>query len=354
MATDRLHARLSVEAGPLLAAAEIADTLGVRKLLFSVSHLVADGYSMVLLLEDLIDAYGALRSGATPSLTDPLAIDAWTPRYHRYVNSEAYCSQLEFWESRPWKRALSLPRDLDDAAGNVAGSACRINTQLDARTTQAVHADIPRQLGMTPRDLLTAALARVLMRWSGGEAIVMHLHDAGRKDLESALGVDLSRVVGAFSIRQCLFLERAGDAGLLGEIRALQRQIATTPHGGAGLLALQSVCERPDVAARARRIHDAEVWFNYFGAVGERLTNHEGVDAEIPSRLSAVIHHIQPVTHEAGTPRGRVFSVAARVTGGLLDLSWEYSSALHRESTVRALAEQLTAELERIAAAARN
>ena len=51
---------------------------------------------------------------------------------------------------------------------------------------------------------------------------------------------------------------------------------------------------------------------------------------------------------EADTPRGRVFSLAARVTGGALELSWEYSSALHREDTVRALAQQLMDELETI------
>jgi non-ribosomal peptide synthase protein (TIGR01720 family) len=348
--TYRLHARLSPETGPLLAAAQSCDRQGQCKLLFSVSHLVADGFSMVLLLEGLIDGYAALRRGAQPTHANPLSIDTWAPRYREYVNSDAFGAQLEFWESRAWQRALPLPRDSEGA--NIASSSRGVGTRLDAATTQLIHADLPRQLGMSPRDQLTAALARVLMRWSGSEAIALHLHDAGRKDLEAALNCDFSRVVGAFSVRHCLFLERTEDLDLLAGIRALHEQMTRTPQGGAGLLPLRSVCERQDIAARARRIPDAEVWFNYLGAVSDRLFSDEAPDAEIPSRLSEVVRHIQAVTHEAGTPRGRVFSLTARVSNGCLQLHWEYSAALHREETVQALAQELISELERIAAAA--
>ena len=354
-ATDRLHARLSPRTGPLLAAAEIAearsgDSPARRKLLFAVSHLVADGFSMVLLLEGLIENYSALRRGASPPRVHSPSIDTWAPRYREYVNSDAYIAQLGYWESRPWHKALPLPRDPLSGA-NVAHSSRGFATRLDAGATQAIHADIPRQLGMSPRDLIAAALARVLMRFSGGAAIALHLHDAGRKDLEAALGCDLSRVVGAFSVRHGLFLEAAPHADVLAGIRDFQRQMAATPHGGAGLLPLRAVCERDDIAERARRIPDAEVWFNYLGAVNDTLFSDEA-GAEIPSRLSDVVRHIQPVTHEPDTPRGRVFSVAARVTQGCLHLSWEYSAALHREETVQALAADLVSELERIIAAA--
>jgi amino acid adenylation domain-containing protein/non-ribosomal peptide synthase protein (TIGR01720 family) len=349
-ATDRLHARLSPETGPLLAAAQICDPQGQCKLLFAVSHLVADGFSMVLLLEGLIEGYAALRRGTRPSQANPLPIDTWAPRYREYVNSDAFGAQLDFWESRAWQRVLPLPRDREGA--NIASSSRSVGTKLDAATTQLIHAELPRQLGMSPRDLITAALARVLMRWSGGDAIALHLHDAGRKDLEAVLNCDFSRVVGAFSVRHCVFLERTEASDVLGGIRGLHEQMARTPHGGAGLLPLRSVCERQDISARARRIPDAEVWFNYLGAVSERLFSDEGPDAEIPSRLSDVVRHIQAVTHEAGTARGRVFSLAARVSNGCLQLHWEYSAALHREETVQALAQELISELERIAAAA--
>jgi non-ribosomal peptide synthase protein (TIGR01720 family) len=304
----------------------------------------------VLLVEGLIEAYTALCKGTEPAPANPLSIDAWAPRYREYVNSDAYAAQLDYWESRPWQRVLPLPRDFGPGA-NIASTSRGYHTQLDAAATQAIHADIPRRLGMAPRDLLAVALARVLMRWSGADAIALHLHDAGRKDLESALGVDLSRVVGPFSVRHCLFLEQAADADLASAIRGMHRQMADTPQGGAGLLPLRSVCEREVIAARARRIPDAEVWFNYLGAVNETLFSDEPPDTAIPSRLSQAVRHIQPVTHEADTPRGRVFSVAARVSSGRLHLSWEYSAALHREDTVRHLAAELVSELEHIIAA---
>jgi amino acid adenylation domain-containing protein/non-ribosomal peptide synthase protein (TIGR01720 family) len=351
-ATDRVHARLSPLAGPLLAAAQIQDTQGRCKLLFAVSHLVADGFSMVLLVEGLIDHYTALQKGTKPNLANPPSIETWAPRYREHVNSGAYAAQLHYWESRPWQRLRPLPRDFDSGA-NVASTSRGYHTQLDERATQALHADIPRRLGMSPRDLLAATLARVLMRWSGTDALALHLHDAGRKDLEAALGVDLSRVVGAFSVRQGLFLEQAADLDLAAALRSMHRQMNDTPQGGAGLLPLRSVCEREDVAARARRIPDAEVWFNYLGVVNETLFGDEAPDAAIPSRLSDVVRHIQPVTHEPDTPRGRVFSVAARVSERRLHLSWEYSAALHREDTVRRLAGELVSELERIIAAHR-
>jgi hypothetical protein len=349
-AMHRLHDRLSVEAGPVLAVAEIADTAGVRKLLFAVSHLVADGFSMVLLLEDLIEHYAALRRGESPLPSTPPPIDQWAPRYHEWVNSPEYRAQLGYWESRPWSRALPLPRDFAAAeAGNVAGTARIHVTRLDAALTSAVHVEAPRRFGVTPRDFLVMAVARVLMRSSGGDAVALHLHDAGRKELGQALGFDFSRVVGAFSVRHCVFFERQESGDLRADLAAMQAQLDATPHGGAGLLPLRVLSDDETVAVRARRIPDAEVWFNYFGAVGETLSSRESADAEIPSRLSDVIRHVHAVAHDEHTPRGRVFSIQVRVSGGEMEIAFDYSTALHREDTVRDLARELRDELERMA-----
>jgi amino acid adenylation domain-containing protein len=350
-AIDRVHARLSAERGPLLAAAEISGNDGSRKLLFVVSHLVADGFSTLILIEDLIDVYGAMRREQPPTLSDPLPIDAWAPRYREYVNSDAYCAQLAFWESLPWTRVRALPRDFaheDERVVNLAASTRSFVVRADERTTQAIQWGIPQALGIAARDVLAIAIARVLMRASASDAVALHVNDAGRRDLEEALGLDFSRVVGAFALRNCLFFERAAGGDLLEEYAAMNEQIARTPHGGSGLLPLQTACERADVAMRARRIPDPEVWFNYFGTVAETLSNREAADAEIPTRPSDVMQHIDIVTHHADTPRQRVLMLVGRVSAGCLELLWEYSAALHREESVRRLADDVAAELARI------
>ncbi len=347
-ATARVHARLSIFAGPVLCAAEIADRQGARKLLFSVSHLVADGFSTLVLIEDLLETYAAFCGGASAVTRNLASIREWAPRYHAYLNSDAFQSQIEYWCSLPWSRCAPLP--LDHAGGdtprtNVAGSSRVFDHRLDESSSRAVHIGVMRLTGISPRDFLTVVLARVLMRWSGGDAISLDVHDAGRAGIQAALGVDLSRTVGAFSIRNRIFLSSVQQSDPLSEIRAMHEQLRGIPSGGAGLLPLQIACERQDIAARARRLPDAELWFNYFGVVSDRLSGNEAEDAPIPSRMSEVTRHIQAVTHDPDTPRHRVLALSGRISAGVLQFSWEYSEHLHRADTIRKLADDFQREI---------
>jgi non-ribosomal peptide synthase protein (TIGR01720 family) len=129
------------------------------------------------------------------------------------------------------------------------------------------------------------------------------------------------------------------------ELLEMHQQLELIPQGGAGLLPLQVACEREEVAERARRIPKAEVWFNYLGTVNDTLSAHERADADIPTRMSEAVRHIQGVTHDPRTPRERTLSLLGFVRNGVLELSFEYSAQLHREETIRELAQQLRVEM---------
>jgi amino acid adenylation domain-containing protein/non-ribosomal peptide synthase protein (TIGR01720 family) len=336
---------LSIETGPTIYLLAVTDTHGVQKLLLTVSHLVADGFSMSVLLDDLFEIYAGLVTGTPREPRPGLPMDAWAPRYRELVASPAFRAQLDFWEALPWQRATPLPLDrpaaFDDGSNTCATSGAFVRA-CDAAITARLQ-ELPPRFGISTPDFLNMVLARALMNWGGCEAVALDVFDTGRGLLQDALDIDLSRTVGAFALRRYVFLERAPLPGARG-YQHCQEQLARQPHRGAGVPLLRHVCDDAATTARARRLPEAPVWFNYAGVVDDFFKAGEG---DVYPRPSALMSVIEAVTNHPETQRRRVFCIGGQIAGGKLELVWEYSRALHDEATVTALAAEFAAELAR-------
>ncbi|MEE9381950.1 MAG: MupA/Atu3671 family FMN-dependent luciferase-like monooxygenase [Nannocystaceae bacterium] len=65
---DEAHHSLDIEAGPMVAAVHVTGFPGGDRLILSVHHLVIDGLSWRVILEDIGSAYGVARAGGAPAL----------------------------------------------------------------------------------------------------------------------------------------------------------------------------------------------------------------------------------------------------------------------------------------------
>jgi len=337
---DRANGRLSLSNGPLLCAVAIHDSEDTQKLLVCVSHLVADGRSLTVIVEDLFRAYANLRSGNKVPLSDPPPIDTWSRLYREWVNSDAFCEQLSVWEALPWNSCPAMPLDFPENTLpelNVVGSSQMAIEQLDVQASRAIQTAVPRRLRMSTTDFLTIALAQTLMRWSGGDAIALQVIDAGRSLLQEALGLKLAQTVAALAIRRCVFLQKTGAADDLAELSEMHRQLEALPYKGAGYLMLKYVCDRPEVVARAHTLPVPEVWLSYLGVTDASLGRTEAESADAP-KPSTVRDCIDLTSNSPGSLRNRTLGVVGQVRAGTLHIGIEYSTKLHAEDTARRLA----------------
>jgi amino acid adenylation domain-containing protein len=193
-------------------------------LLLTMHHVVADGWSMGVLADELGRLYAAFREGRADPLPGlPVQYADYAAWQRRWVEDEVLEAQAAYW-TRALSGApalLELPADhprpqRQDHAG------ARLGLQLDETLTAGLQA-LGRRHGTTLFMTLLAGWAAVLARLSGQDEVVIGTPTAnrGRREIEGLIGF----FVNTLALRVDL-AGQATVAGLLGQVkrRALEAQ----------------------------------------------------------------------------------------------------------------------------------
>ncbi|HEY0783764.1 MAG TPA: condensation domain-containing protein, partial [Thermoanaerobaculia bacterium] len=167
-------------------------------LLLTVHHLVADGWSMGLLLREVAVLYRAALAGtaaALPALAVQYADHAVWQRQR--LSGAALADEIAFWRWRleGLPPALDLPTDRPRPASGGTRGAVR-EFALAADTSRQV-ADLARRHGVTPFMAVLAALDLLLARLSGQRDLTVGLAVAGRGrvEVEPLIGLFVNTLV---------------------------------------------------------------------------------------------------------------------------------------------------------------
>ncbi|WP_254897273.1 non-ribosomal peptide synthetase [Amycolatopsis sp. Hca4] len=186
------RATLKVGDGPLVAPVLITTAGQPPRLLLVVHHLVIDGVSWRILLEELETAYRQVAAGQPVDLGPaPVSFLRWADR----LAGHSFAAELPYWTEALDGVDPALP--VDAAGENTAGSARTVTVGLDAETTDALLHQVPDVYRTQVNDVLLSALGRVLARWTGRDRVLISLEGHGREEIFDDL--DLSRTVGWFT-----------------------------------------------------------------------------------------------------------------------------------------------------------
>ncbi|MFH8462582.1 non-ribosomal peptide synthase/polyketide synthase [Streptomyces sp. NPDC017991] len=342
--TAEAHASFRLAGGPPLTARLFTGTSGATggtgttgaRLLLVVHHLVVDGVSWRVLLEDLETAYGQARTGESVRLpARTTSVQEWTRRLHAHTASGGFAAQREHWETVARHCAAPLPVDGD--GGNTMADADAVTVRLDRRRTDALLRAVPGVYRTRVDDVLLTALGRVLADWTGRRTVAVGLEGHGRED-QLFDDIDLSRTVGWFTSLFPVALDLPdGDGDWGTALKSVKEQLRAVPARGLGHGALRHL-------ARDERPADAPmpgVSFNYLGRF------------DWSARGGALVRSVPGGLDGAEAPesvRPHLLDVVARVEDGELEITWHYSRHLHREETVDGLASGMLRALEDVVA----
>ena len=323
---------LNLARGPLLRAVHIGLADGSERLLLVVHHLVVDGVSWRVLLEDMQAAYAASGQAELPARTT--AFRDWTAFLHRHAGSEAMQRELGYWcDELSGAPVLALASDVPARRHDAE----TIEIRLSAQTTTALLREAPAAYRTQVNDLLLTALTRAWCRWSGENSLFVELEAHGR---EAALleGGDLSRTVGWFTNTYPVRL-RACE-GLAASLKQVKEHLRSVPANGLGFGVLARLA---DTVARERiaALPVPSVTFNYLGQFDR------GFDADAlfePAGESA-----GPLM-DADAPLTNALTINGAVAGGELAFTWTFSRRQLDPERVRLLAEAFQTELAAIIA----
>ncbi len=327
---------LDLQHGPLLRALLVDGPEGQQRLLIAIHHLVVDGVSWRVLLEDLQTVYRQLSDGQAVSLpAKTSALRDWASRLQAYAGSESLREELRVWQHQLAGPAVALP--VDRPRGSLRNrDADTVSVRLDAEHTRQLLQQAPSAYRTQVNDLLLTALARVLCRWSGHASALIQLEGHGRESLFD--DVDLTRSVGWFTSAYPLRL--TPQAGQGDSIKAIKEQLRGVPHKGLGYGVLRYLADdliKQTMAA----LPSAEITFNYLGQFDQSF----GSDA-----LFHPLDESAGIAHDPDAPLPNTLSVDSQVYGGELVLRWTFSRERHDQHTIRELAEAYVAELQSLVA----
>ncbi len=332
---------LDLAHGPLLRALLVDGPEGQQRLLIAIHHLVVDGVSWRVLLEDLQTVYRQLGDGQSVSLpAKTSALRDWASRLQAYAGSESLREELSVWQHQLAGPAVTLP--VDRPQGTLRNrDADTVSVRLNAEHTRQLLQQAPSAYRTQVNDLLLTALARVLCRWSGHESALIQLEGHGRETLFD--DIDLTRSVGWFTSAYPLRLtpvhiEEAAGQGA--SIKAIKEQLRGVPHKGLGYGVLRYLADdliKQTMAA----LPSAEITFNYLGQFDQSF----GSDA-----LFHPLDESAGIAHDPDAPLPNALSVDSQVYGGELVLRWTFSRERHDPHTIRELAEAYLAELQSLVA----
>jgi amino acid adenylation domain-containing protein/non-ribosomal peptide synthase protein (TIGR01720 family) len=279
-------------------------------LLIVLHHLVTDGVSWRILLEDLTTLLQQARAGEQLAL--PLKTNSfrdWSHALQQHAGSRAFAAEKKYWHRLLNKRADALvaPR-----VGNQAGQK-NITIQFDAVQTAQFLKDAHTAFGTDINDLLLAALAYAAKDALGLEEFFIDMERHGREPLQASL--NLSRTIGWFTSIFPFHLDAAqADPSRL--IKSIKDDVRNIPANGIGYGLMRYTLQDGSLPAV-----QPQIVFNYLGRF----------DQEIDDTICKVAPYNAGNNSSPSEKRLHAMNFAAFVTQGALTIKIEYDAALLAE-----------------------
>lgn len=311
----------------LLLKAMLIRKYGEYRLLITAHHLIIDGVSWRILLDDLRTIYNDILEGRTTRLASKTAsLKEWSRFIGQYAESVELNNQKNYWNTVN-NLTFSIPVDSDTADWRLK-NLLTIRVELDRERTDILLRYTHRIFQSEAVVLLNTALALVLKEWTGSDHLVIEYESHGRV-LD---GIDVSRTVGWFTALYPLSLEvRTTIKEEL--ILSIQEQMRNVPASGIGYEIVRSI-QKGDRGLNERL---SEVRFNYLGQF----------DAEINNDLFSYCADYSGDSSINNTMTAKL-EINAMVINGKLQFEIRYNKQAHLPSTIVSLGDRLLYHLENI------
>ena len=335
---DEAQRSLNLDRGPLLRALLVDGPQGEQRLLLVIHHLVVDGVSWRVLLDDLQTAYRQRAAQAPLNLpAKTSALRDWAERLQAYAGSDALREELSQWQAQLNGPPVVLPCDRPQGSRQNL-HAQTVSVRLDAERTRQLLQQAPSAYRTQVNDLLLTALARVMCRWTGQPSALVQLEGHGRETLFD--GIDLSRSVGWFTSAYPVRLTPPLSDDQGASIKAIKEHLRSIPHKGLGYGVLRYLTDNATRQALAA-LPEAAVTFNYLGQFDQSFAS----DA-----LFRPLDEPVGAAHDPQAPLPNELSIDSQVYGGELLLRWTFSADRYDTTTVQSLAQDYLRELEALIA----
>ncbi|WP_164779421.1 non-ribosomal peptide synthetase, partial [Paenibacillus kobensis] len=299
--STELQSSIDLEQGPLMKVG-LFHTADGDHLLLCLHHLVVDGVSWRILLEDLKTGYEQALQGKEVVLPVKTAsYKDWAEALVEYSQSIELKQERKYWREicEQVKNGV-IQGDLDGQLTEYA----HMQIELEQESTRQLLYEAGKAYGTEINDLLLSALGMSVKQWKGQHYVAVDLEGHGREEIHKAVKID--RTVGWFTSIYPIVLEVS--EGMEETIINTKEMLRRVPnHGiGYGVAACLGQDRWPDAKA--------DLCFNYLGHMDHELGTEGRITASNLSCGSSIADENMPkqgITMDGSVSGGKLrFTIA--------------------------------------------
>jgi non-ribosomal peptide synthase protein (TIGR01720 family) len=328
------QAQLNIEKGPLFSLTLFELGQRKQKLLIIIHHLLIDGVSWRILLEDLEAICKTKHETAKDLILERTDLYMnWVESLRAYANSPTLKAEYPFWQKMVNQDIKALPIDHNLGIASV-DNTLSISGQLSVEKTHSLLKDISSVYNTKINDILLAALALTITQWLGNDNIYISMEGHGRELVDKE--IDTSRTLGWFTsiFPVLIHLDSKFDIGL--SIQNTKKALQCIPENGVGYSIIKYLSEYGDKFKHAKQ---PEISFNYLGQWDNNVnktslfnfaTEEHGNSNAIENRNLYLLN------------------INSLVKNGQFQIAWKYSTNHFSSITIQELVDNYIKNLESI------
>ncbi len=269
---NQLQASILLHVGPLLKLRLFHLDHG-DYLLIVIHHLVIDGISWRILLEDFETAYKLLLRGqevAFPLKTT--SYKEWVEQLYQYANSKEFLVERNYWETLEQTPVLPLPQPKEIKNLPLLKKENRgfHSFELSVMDTEKLLTKVGAAYNTEINDILLTALGMAVHQWTGAKNALIALEGHGREELIK--NIDITRTIGWFTSFYPVILDMNYAPNIPQMITCTKDILRRIPNKGVGygiLTYLTSPGNKTNLTSKLK----PEIVYNYLGQIDDALNS---------------------------------------------------------------------------------
>lgn len=315
--SEQVKGSLELENGILIKGAVFCMSKTRKCLLLTAHHIVTDGVSWRILLEDFMTALSQIRENQKVMLPKKsYSYKKWAEQLNQY-GAGLFQKEEDYWR-KVNEAEFTYPTDFADGEALVSSIKHTVRS-LGAEQTNLLTHGAGNSYHIEADDILIISLVKTIKELTGNSKTVLELEGHGREELFEKM--DWNRSVGWFTSIYPAALEMKEEQ-LSKQIIEVKEQLRNIPSGGIGYGILTYI------AQAIERKNRNGIRFNYLGDFSDTIYENDlfhvsrldtGLDSGKDNSVSALI------------------DINAMITDGNLQIELAYSSQRFKETSMELL-----------------
>ncbi len=319
---------LHISQGPIWRAVYFTRDNQPGRLLITAHHLVVDGVSWRILIQNLRDTMTSPRHDERPAMAPTASYKRWAEQLQSWAAGDEARRAQSCWQDLPSPDPLPCPAIAED------NSTSPLLISLDRETTARLLRGLPHEYPI--EDILVASFLHALRQWTKGQRFLIDLEGHGR---DAPIGdLDAATMVGWCTALYPIFFDLTAADQPETLLREVGQRLRTVPHHGISYGVLRYLSPNPATRRAMAALPHAEISFNYLGQTSASSRQGETDWAPVGEPTGPSMDPSMPCRH--------MLELNAAISDGLLHVQWTFDSRQLDAATVRQLSQDFAAGLK--------